>query len=236
MEWNSLWRCVDWQSCPSVGNPRMHPHVIVSLSHLPYVTHLSHGHEWASSHRHWTVPPSDLQTWKKTDILQKGTEAAEWTETANNFISPVVMAACEMFACTPTQAGKATLFSVFLRRSTSVVLTSIMSSYSYTLVGTVQKAGEVAASFKEEIKWANIPWGVDSHLFGVGSIARQLEHQGCRRRRPPQATRHRPRRSCSCLAPKHTDPHICTGSLSRLGNKLNIKIKCQKREKSCLKS
>lgn len=62
MEWNSLWRCTDWQSCPSVGKPLMHPHVFVSLSHLLYVTHLSHGHEWPSSHRHWTVPPSDLQT------------------------------------------------------------------------------------------------------------------------------------------------------------------------------
>lgn len=62
MEWNSLWSCTDWQSCPSVGKPLMHPHVFVSLSHLLYVTHLLHGHEWPSSHRHWTVPPSDLQT------------------------------------------------------------------------------------------------------------------------------------------------------------------------------
>lgn len=63
MEWNSLWRCIDWQSCPSVGKALMHPHMSVPSSHLSFATHLSHGHEWPSSHRHWTAPsPSDLQT------------------------------------------------------------------------------------------------------------------------------------------------------------------------------
>lgn len=70
------------------------------------------------------------------------------------------MVACEMFVRALTEAGKAALFSVFLRWSTSVVFTSIMTSYSYTPVGTVQKESDIAASVilgvflfaKEEIK------------------------------------------------------------------------------------
>lgn len=100
------------------------------------------------------------------------------TERANDLFLPVVMVAYETFVCAPSEAGKAVLCSVFLRWATSVLLTSIITSYSYTLVGAVQKEGDVAASVvffclfflskKEEIKWENIPWRVDSHLFWVG--------------------------------------------------------------------
>lgn len=69
---------------------------------------------------------------------EKQTEAKEETERVEEFL-PVVTVAFEMFVCALTEAGKVMLFSAFLSRSTSVVFTSIITSYSYTTVGTVQK-------------------------------------------------------------------------------------------------
>lgn len=146
------------------------------------------------------------------------------------------MAACKMFVRGSTKAGKVMFFSVFIRRSTSVVFTSIITSYSYTLVCTAQKEGDVAASgfFCSIKKRANIPLRVEHHLFWAGSIDHQLEYQGCTCRHP-RRLHHRPHRSCSRCMTKHTDPHTCIESLFHLGNKLNIKSVKKRKELGTVK-
>lgn len=57
-----------------------------------------------------------------------------------------MMVAFEMFVCVLTEAGNVMLFSAFLSWSTSLVFTSIRTSYSYTTAGTVQKEGGVSST------------------------------------------------------------------------------------------